>query len=104
MKQEFKETGIKDRNGIMIKEGDFVSLDGNITTDYSTGDLPNGWTFDEKDVYEVYWDERIKNWSLKIGVEPDTIYNRKFMSHAINVLLNGNTIIIRQSSLQNQTE
>ena len=65
-------TGLFDKNGIEIKVGDMVSLDGNMTADDSLGTLPNGWTFEEEDVYEVYFDESIKNWSLKLGVEPDT--------------------------------
>ena len=88
-------TGLKDRNGINIKVGDFVSLDGNMTADDSMGVLPNGWTFDETDVYEVYFDERIGKYSLKLGVEPDTAYNCKYMSHAVSLLHSGDVEVVK---------
>ena len=53
-------TGLLDKHGTEIKEGDFVSLAGNMTSDDSFGVLPNGWMFDEEDVYEVYFDPRIQ--------------------------------------------
>ena len=84
-----KSTGIKDKNGVIIKDGDFVSLDGNMTSDDSFGDLPNGWIFDEDDIYKVYYDDRIKNWSLELGVEPDSDYNIKYMNHAVDLLHSG---------------
>jgi hypothetical protein len=91
---EQKDTGLTDKNGQTIKDGDFVSLDGNMTADESLGVLPNGWTFDESDVYQVYWDERISNWSLRINVEPDTPYNVKYLNHAVSLLHSGATEIV----------
>ena len=88
-----RDTGLLDRNGAMIREGDKVSLDGNMTADNSLGLLPNGWTFMEEDVYEVFWDESISNWSLKLGVEPDTPYNIKYMNHAVS-LLHGKAVTV----------
>ena len=89
-----KDTGLKDKNGKSIHEGDFVSLDGNMTMDNSLGELPNGWTFDESDVYKVYFDKRINTWSLDLGVEPNTPYNIKYMNHAVSLLHDGNVEII----------
>lgn len=79
-------TGLKDIDGVEIHEGDRVSLDGNMTADDSLGLLPNGWTFDETDVYPVYFDERIGTWSLILGVDPDSAYNIKYMNHAVSLL------------------
>jgi hypothetical protein len=79
-------TGLLDRKGIGIKCGDKVSLAGNITADDSMGVLPNGWVFDDDDVYEVYFDERIKEWSLKLGCNPDSPGNIKYMNHAVSLL------------------
>lgn len=84
-----RKTGLLDCDGIDITEGDYVSLDGNMTADDSIGQLPNGWTFEEDDVYQVYFDERINNWSLKLGVEPDSLYNVKYMNHAVGLLHSG---------------
>lgn len=90
-----RKTGLLDRNGVEITEGDRVSLDGNMTADDSLGILPNGWTFDETDVYEVYFDDRIGTWSLKLGVDPDSPYNCKYMSHAVGLLHEGDVTIVR---------
>ena len=94
MSNVVQDIGIQDREGVMIKDGDFVSLDGNITADNSMGHLPNGFMFEESDVYKVYWDDRIDDWSLKLGVEPDTEYNCKYMSHAVSLLHEGRVTII----------
>jgi hypothetical protein len=88
-----KMTGLKDIDGAEIQDGDFVSLDGNMTADNSMGSLPNGWTFEEDDVYQVYFDERIKNWSLRMDVEPNTAYNVKYLNHAVSLLHDGRTKI-----------
>lgn len=94
MNKQQRITGIKDRTGHDIAEGDFVSLDGNMTADDSLGPLPNGWIFDETDVYEVYFDDRIDDWALKLGVEPDTPYNRKYMNHAVGLLHSGDVTVV----------
>jgi hypothetical protein len=86
---ELKATGIIDRSGREIIDGDMVSLDGNMTADDSLGLLPNGWTFTQEDVYEVYFDPRINTWSLMLGVEPDSPLNRKYMDHAVGLLHDG---------------
>lgn len=91
-----KKTGLMDRNGVEISEGDFVSLDGNMTSDNSLGVLPNGWLFDEDDVFEVYQDDRIGTWSLKLGVDPDTSYNIKYMNHAVSLLHSGDVTIVEK--------
>mgnify|MGYP001591991201 CR=1 FL=1 len=87
----------EDRNGVQIKDGDWVSLDGNMTADDSMGYLPNGFMFEESDVYRVIWDERmpVPTWGLDIpGVEPDTPYNCKYLSHAVGLLHDGDVTIV----------
>lgn len=83
-----------DINGRIIKSGCLVSLDGNMTADNSMGDLPNGWIFDDKDVYEVFFDHTINALSLKLGCKPDSRYNIKYMNHAVSLLHGGKTRLI----------
>ncbi|MDR3551208.1 MAG: hypothetical protein P4L31_07385 [Candidatus Babeliales bacterium] len=89
------EIGLVDRNNEPVKNGDKVSLDGLMTADNSMGDLPNGFIFGEEDIFEVYYDEKIKNWSLKMGIEPNTPYNVKLLNHALGLFHDGQTLIIK---------
>ena len=87
---------IRDRNGILIRDNDRVSLAWNITADDSFWILPNWWSFDKEDIYRVFFDHRISAWSLDMwdDVQPDTPYNRKYINHAIDVLHSGNVTIV----------
>ena len=89
-----KNTGLKDKTGKDILDGDIVSLAGNMTADNSMGYLPNGWIFEEDDTYKVYWDKRIENWSLDLGVEPDSPVNIKYMNHAVSLLHGGRVTVV----------
>lgn len=96
-------TPFKDREGIVIKKGDWVSLDGNMTADNSMGFLPNGWHFDEDDVYQVIFDDSIKNWSLDLGIKPDSPYNIKYMNHAVGLLHDEEVTIVKNPSESNDS-
>ena len=92
---DISNTGLKDRSGQEILNGHRVSLDGNMTADNTFGTLPNGWVFDQDDIYEVYFDDRIECWSLQLGVEPDSELNRKYISHAVSLLHEGSVDIVK---------
>jgi len=97
MKQKIKDREgqiITNRECVAIREGDFVSLDGNITADNSMGSLPNGWTFDEDDIFEVWFDPTIDTWSIKTDVRPDSEYNVKYLNHATALLHSGQVTVV----------
>ena len=87
-------TGFFDKHGTEIQSGDYVCLGHTMTTDDSISFLPNGWYFDAEDVYEVYYDQRVSNWSLKLGVEPDSDDDREYISHAVSIMHQGASEIV----------
>ena len=87
-------TGLCDADGQPIYDGGYISLDGQITNDDSMGLLPNGWVFTEEDVYQVRYDAIINNWVLDLPVNPDSDYNRKYLSHACCLLHNSNCLLV----------
>jgi hypothetical protein len=61
-----------------------------MTTDDSMGILPNGWIFEEDDVYQVFWDETISHWSLRVpDIDFKDPYDCKYMNHAVGLLHDG---------------
>jgi len=87
---------IKDKGGKIINQGDFVSL-GSVLTNQDGVGLFNGFFFDkDEDIYEVFFDESINHWSLKMGIKPNTYENVMLLNHALNLLHTQKTLIVKK--------
>ena len=85
-----------DKSGKLINEGEYVSL-GNTMTNHKG----SGFFFDgDDDIYEVFFDESIDDWSLIMNVKPKTFENVMFMNHALHLLHNKMCLIVKKPKLK----